>query len=66
MTKVKIKSKDIAARAKEENVADLKVTRERLLELRMKQGESRNKNVKETKELRKNVARILTALKKTI
>ena len=62
MSKVKIKSKDIALRAKEENVADLKSFRERLLESRMKQGESKNKNVKETKELRKNIARILTVL----
>jgi ribosomal protein L29 len=64
MSKVKIKSKDIASRAKEENMADLKSFRERLLEARMKQGESKNKNVKETRELRKNIARILTALNK--
>ncbi|MDO8523294.1 MAG: 50S ribosomal protein L29 [bacterium] len=62
MAKVKIKSKDIALRAIEENVADLKLARERMLELRMKQGESKNKNVKETRELRKNIARILTVL----
>jgi len=49
-------------RNKEENTADLKTARERMLELRMKQGESKNKNVKETRELRKNIARILTAL----
>ncbi|OGF62685.1 50S ribosomal protein L29 [Candidatus Giovannonibacteria bacterium RIFCSPHIGHO2_01_FULL_45_33] len=62
MAKIKIKSKDIMLRNKEENTADLKTARERMLELRMKQGESKNKNVKETRELRKNIARILTAL----
>lgn len=62
MAKIKVKAKNIALRAKEENLADLKIARERMLELRMKQGESRNKNVKETRELRKNIARILTIL----
>ncbi|MDP2668623.1 MAG: 50S ribosomal protein L29 [bacterium] len=65
MAKIKIKSKDIMLRNKEENTADLKMARERMLELRMKQGESKNKNVKETRELRKNIARILTALSRT-
>lgn len=64
MSKVKIKSKDIILRANEEIMADLSNFRERLLEARMKQGESKNKNVKETRELRKNIARILTVLNK--
>ena len=62
--KTKIKAKDMAMKSKEELGTDLGVFRERMLELRMKRGDSRNKNVKEVRELRKNVARILTHLRK--
>ena len=51
-------------RDKDELSSDLKEFRQKLLELRMKQGETRNKNVKEAKEIRKNIARILTVLNK--
>lgn len=64
MAKTKIKAKEIVSKGKEELNADLKEFREKLLELRMKQGETRNKNVKEARELRKNIARILTVLNK--
>lgn len=37
--------------------------RNKLLELRMKSHESKVKNVKEAREIRKNIARILTLLK---
>ncbi|KKT41394.1 MAG: 50S ribosomal protein L29P [Candidatus Giovannonibacteria bacterium GW2011_GWA2_44_13b] len=64
MAKTKLKAKDIAVKGKEELNSDIKEYREKLLELRMKQGETRNKNVKEAREIRKNIARILTILNK--
>ena len=41
----------------------LQAERQKILELRMKSGQSRPKNVKESKETRKTIARILTLLK---
>lgn len=64
MAIIKIKAKEIASKGKEELGAELKDFREKLLELRMKGGETRNKNVKEAKEIRRNIARILTVLNK--
>ncbi|KKT39876.1 50S ribosomal protein L29 [Candidatus Giovannonibacteria bacterium RIFCSPHIGHO2_02_43_13] len=64
MAKTKIKAKDIAPKGKEELNMDLKEIRGKLLGLRMRRGETRNKNVKEVRELKKNAARILTLLNK--
>ena len=65
MAKLKLKTKDLALKGREELNSDMKAFREKLLELRMKRGETRSKNVKEVRELRKNVARILTVLSRT-
>ena len=64
MAKTKIKIKDFALRSAEELMSDIKNYRNTLLELRMKATESKSKNVKEAREVRKNIARILTVLKK--
>lgn len=59
----KLKIKDLAGRAAAELKELLGQERGKLLELRMKAHESKPKNVKEPKEIRKNIARILTFLK---
>lgn len=58
-----MKHKELKEKDKEELKALLSEQRERLLELRMKSAEARPKNVKEAKEIRKMIARILTILK---
>ena len=64
MAKIKIKIKDFALKNAEELKSDLKNYRNHMLELRMKATESKSKNVKEAREVRKNIARILTLLNK--
>lgn len=59
----RMKIKDLRGRAEHELKEILAGEREKLLELRMRAHESRPKNVKEAREIRKNIARILTLLK---
>lgn len=59
----RIKIKDLRGRAEPELRELLAGEREKLLELKMRAHESKPKNVKEAREIRKNVARILTLLK---
>ncbi|MDP3934872.1 MAG: 50S ribosomal protein L29 [Candidatus Giovannonibacteria bacterium] len=59
----KIKIKDLKNKGGAELAELLSEEREKLLTLKMRAGESKIKNVKETKEIRKNIARMLTILK---
>lgn len=59
-----MKRKELKGKSAAELEELLKSERQRALELRMKSRESRPKNVKEAREIRKNIARILTLLKK--
>ncbi|OGF63889.1 50S ribosomal protein L29 [Candidatus Giovannonibacteria bacterium RIFCSPHIGHO2_01_FULL_45_24] len=61
MTRIKIK--DLRSKAELELGELLAGEREKLLELNMRAHESKPKNVKEAREIRKNIARILTLLK---
>jgi len=58
-----MRTKDLKQKSKEELVHLLQEERNKLFELRMKSHESRAKNVKEAREIRKTIARILTLLK---
>ncbi|QQG42641.1 MAG: 50S ribosomal protein L29 [Candidatus Giovannonibacteria bacterium] len=58
----KLKIKDLKGKAEAELKELLSGEREKLLELKMRAHESKPKNVKEAREIRKNVARILTLL----
>jgi len=59
----KIKIKDLKNKGEAELTELLSEEREKLLTLKMRAGESKAKNVKETREIRKNIARMLTILK---
>jgi ribosomal protein L29 len=59
----KIKIKELKSNNEVGLLGILDIERGKLLELRMKSHESKPKNVKEAKEIRKNIARILTLLK---
>ena len=59
-----MKSKELKEKNENELRELLQSSRHKLLELRMRGAESRPKNVKEAKEIRKNIARILTLLQK--
>ena len=58
-----MKAKELKVKDKNELMELLQAERQKILELRMKSGQSRPKNVKESKETRKTIARILTLLK---
>lgn len=58
-----MKTKHFREKNKNELSELLLEERNRLLELRMRIHESKVKNVKEAREIRKNIARILTLLK---
>lgn len=58
-----MKSKELKEKSKEELKEMLASERGKIFEIRMKSSESRPKNVKEAREARKNIARILTILK---
>lgn len=58
-----MKIKELKDKDKSELSELLQAKRQQLLELRMKSIESKPKNVKESKEIRKTIARILTLLK---
>ncbi|MBI2021052.1 50S ribosomal protein L29 [Candidatus Giovannonibacteria bacterium] len=58
MTKIK----DLKNLSREDLSAKLKEDKARILELRMKSYQSRLKNVKEVRSIRKDIARILTLL----
>lgn len=60
---MKIKIKDLRDKNENELADALGVEREKLLSLRTKSHESKAKNVKSAREIRKNIARILTLLK---
>ena len=62
----KFKYKDLEARSKEELLNDLANLRHNLLDLKMRQEGTSLKNVKELRETRRGVARILTVLRKSI
>ena len=64
MNMVKIKIKDLRNKNQTELTELLGEGRGKLLELGMKSHQTKPKNVKEARELRKNIARILTLLKK--
>ncbi len=59
----KIKMKDLKNKGGAELTELLSEEREKLLTLKMRARESKVKNVKEAKEIRKNIARMLTILK---
>lgn len=59
---VKLKIKDLKNKGGAELTELLSEEREKLLALKMRARESKVKNVKEAREIRKNIARILTAL----
>ena len=59
----KIKMKDLKNKGGTELRELLSEEREKLLALKMRARESKIKNVKETKEIKKNIARALTLLK---
>lgn len=56
----KLKIKDLKGKSELREI--LSEEREKLLALKMRTRESRVKNVKAAREIRKNIARILTAL----
>lgn len=58
-----MKIKDLREKKKEELTDLLSEGREKLLSLRAKSHESKPKNVKSAREIRKTIARILTLLK---
>lgn len=58
-----MKIKELKTKDKGELVELLRSERQKLLELRMKSIESKPKNVKESKEIRKTIARILTLIR---
>ena len=60
----KLKMKELKDRNETELKELLASEREKLLEIRMRARESKAKNVKEAREIRKNIARMLTILKK--
>ena len=59
----RLKIKDLKNKGMAELTEFLSEEREKLLTLKMRARESKVKNVKEAKEIRKNIARILTLLK---
>jgi len=59
----KLKIKDLKNKGGTELAELLSEEREKLLTLKMRARESKVKNVKEAKEIRKNIARMLTILK---
>ena len=59
----KIKIKDLRSKNPAELAELLEKERGKLLELGMKSRQTKPKNVKEAREIKKNVARILTLLK---
>lgn len=59
----KIKIKDLKNKGVAELGELLSEEREKLLTLKMRAGESKVKNVKEAREIKKNIARMLTLLK---
>ena len=59
----KLKIKDLKNKGGSELRELLSEEREKLLTLKMRARESKVKNVKEAKEIRKNIARMLTILK---
>jgi len=59
----KTKIKDLKNKGEAELKEMLASERGKIFEIRMKSAESRPKNVKEAREARKNIARILTILK---
>lgn len=59
-----MKTKDLLLKNKEELESLISEERAKLLGLRMKEHESRPKNVKAAREIRKTVARALTILNK--
>lgn len=60
---MKIKIKDLRDKNQRELTDLLTDEREKFLSLRTKSHESKPKNVKSAREIRKNIARILTLLK---
>lgn len=58
-----MKIKDLREKNKDELADLLSEEREKLLSLRTKSHESKPKNVKSAREIRKTIARILTLLK---
>jgi ribosomal protein L29 len=59
-----MKSKELSSKTKDELVKMIEETRKRIEEVRFKAASGGIKNVKELREDKKNVARILTALNK--
>jgi len=59
-----MKSKELASKTKEELVKMIEETRKRIEEVRFKATSGGIKNVKELREDKKDIARILTALNK--
>lgn len=59
----KLKIKDLKNKGGAELGEILSEEREKLLTLKMRARESKVKNVKEAKEIKKNIARMLTLLK---
>ena len=62
----KLKYKDLEAKPKEELLKNLADLRHNILDLKMRQEGTSLKNVKELRETRKSIARILTVLRKGI
>ncbi|MBI2023118.1 50S ribosomal protein L29 [Candidatus Giovannonibacteria bacterium] len=60
MSKAKTKSKEIKEKSEAELLSMLSDEREKLLGIRMRREGTSLKNVKEQKEIRKTIARILT------
>ena len=58
----KLKIKDLKNKGGAELTGLLLEEREKLLALKMRARESKTKNVKESKEIRKNIARMLTLI----
>lgn len=59
----KLKIKDLKSKGEGELAELLSGEKEKLLALKMRARESQVKNVKEAREIRKNIARMLTILK---
>ncbi|OGF63311.1 50S ribosomal protein L29 [Candidatus Giovannonibacteria bacterium RIFCSPLOWO2_01_FULL_44_40] len=58
-----MKAKELKVKDKNELMELLQAERQKILELRMKSHQSKPKNVKEAREIKKTIARILTLLK---